>query len=703
MSLLPAPAPQPDDAPSSALLVGLTPSQRAAVTSPAETLCVLAAAGAGKTRVLTRRIAYRVEQGRAPAEHVLALTFTRKAAAELGQRMAQLGQRQAVVAGTFHSVASAQLRRWWTDRGTPAPALLERKARLLSELVSGRPGLSQAPLAELAGHIEWARARLVDPDHLEEALARSGRSVPCEPAQLAALYQRYEDEKRRRRVMDFDDILGRCADALEQDPRFAAAQRWRWRHVFVDEFQDVNPLQYRLLRAWLGDNRDLCVVGDPNQAIYGWNGADPRLLDRFPEAFPGAATVRLDDNHRSTPQIVATAASVLGPSAARLRSSRADGAIPSVQRYPTEQAEAGAVAGGLRRTHASGLGWSQMAVLVRTNAQIPVIADALRAAHIPYRLPGNGALLHHPVCQALLEDLRRRATLPLAMIVADWRGDPGGTPPTDPSDELGRQGALRAGGQAGEDDPAAVRASIIELAADFGRIEPHASPAGFAAWLVATLGKDAEVVGAEAVTVCSFHRAKGLQWRAVWVCGLERGLVPIGHAESGAAWAEERRLLYVALTRAEDVLHCTWSATRRYGGRTVPREPSPWLAAIEQTSQASGGRVVDLAEAVSRIGEAESRLAEARPLPLRRPLRRLAGADADPALVEHLEAWRQGMARASGVPAHVLLHDASLRVIAERQPATSDELLAIPGLGPVKVSRFGPAILAVLAEHRISA
>ena len=478
----------------SRLLAGLTPSQCRAVTAPSATVCVLAAAGAGKTRVLTRRVAYRVATGTARAEHVLAITFTRKAAGELRERLVDLGLVQAVTAGTFHSVALGQLRRWWADRRTPEPALLQRKGRLLSELSSGRPGLSEVTIGDLASHVEWAKARLVSPASFAAEATKARRELPTEPEAIAAVYARYEDEKRRRRLIDFDDLLVRYADALDTDSRFAAAQRWRWHHLFVDELQDVNPLQCRLLLSLLGSNEDLFVVGDPNQAIYGWNGADPDFLANFPRRWPQAEVVRLDDNHRSSPQVVAAASAALGRQASGpVRSSRPEGPFPRLLSYPSEEAEAAAVASQIRAAQTRGLRWDKMAVLARTNTQLDSLAQALRNARVPFR-----------------------AVLP--------------SEEAEPDADQSPQGGDTSG---------------------------------------------------EHVTVCSFHRAKGLQWTAVWVCGLEAGFVPIAYACTAESWAEERRLLYVALTRAERELYCSWARTRRMAnGILLQREPSPWLASL---------------------------------------------------------------------------------------------------------------------------
>ncbi|MCL6091629.1 MAG: ATP-dependent DNA helicase UvrD2 [Actinobacteria bacterium] len=628
------------------LLEGLTPMQRRAVETLSPTVCVLAGAGSGKTRVLTQRIAYRVLNGTATPEHCLALTFTKKAAGELQERLAKLAVAGPVNAVTFHSLALHQLRRWWADRRTSEPALLRSKVRLLGELAGARSGLEGAATADLAAAIEWAKARLVPPEHFAVSAQEANRELPGDPVAIGALYARYEDEKRRRRLVDFDDLLVRYYQALSADPRFAAAQSWRWAHVFVDEFQDVNPLQWRVLMGLLGGNDDLFVVGDPNQAIYGWNGADPDFLASFPRSFPDAEVVRLDDNHRSSPQVLAAATAVLGhQSAGFARSSRPDGPLPTLRCFPNDLAEAAGIASEVAQAMSSGLTWDDMAVLGRTNSQLVVVTEALARAGVPYRAPSN--------------------------IGGSTRGDVEDLEPDD-----------RTMGPRGEPD---------------------------------TMG---------AVTVCSFHRAKGLQWKAVWVCGLEAGLVPIAYATSPASLAEERRLVYVALTRAEQRLHCSWSNERRtQRGAVLRRSPSPWLPALAphcsgagQGSTAppgpynvdgAGARALTLsaqreAEApyAGFIATARSRLTGVSPRQ-KTGQNRGASSSATPAgtlAVEALRNWRRRVARASGVPPHVLLHDSTLLALARARPTSTEELLRVPGLGPVKVARFGPAILSVLRE-----
>ncbi len=527
--------------------------------------------------------------------------------------------RERLTAGTFHAVAYAQLRQYWADRGELAPQLLDRKAQLLARLVGGRPEVSTAPLAELAAEIEWASARLVSPERYPEEADAARRRPPVAPEAMAALMARYQTEKVRRRLADFDDLLARCAGALEHDPAFAAVQRWRWRHLFVDEFQDLNPLQYRLLSAWLGGQHDVCVVGDPNQAVYGWNGADAGLLTRLADRWPGTEVIHLDDNHRCTPQVVAAAAGVLGDSGGRLRSSRPDGAPAAVRQYADDTSEAHGVVSEMRLRHGSGLPWTQMAVLVRTNAQVRAFEGACRAAQIPYRLAGARALLDDADVRAAMAELGGRATESLSVVTADLARGPG--------DHAGTGGR------------AAARL-LVDLAGDYRRLESRPTVAGFLLWLGPATSRDRVDEGPPGVTLSTFHRAKGLEWRAVWVAGLEDGLVPIAHAQTSEAMEEERRILYVALTRAGDELHCSWARERVFGDRSGPphRRPPGWPASEAQDRSAEGSvppRSRPESEWRDRLAAQRDRLAGCR-----RPgsgLRDAALPGPDPGVVEALQ------------------------------------------------------------------
>jgi DNA helicase II / ATP-dependent DNA helicase PcrA len=678
------------------LLDGLDPAQRAAVTATTHPLAILAGAGSGKTRVLTRRIAHRCLSGDADPRHVLALTFTRKAAAELDHRLRAFGLRDLPAAGTFHALAYAQLRTAWAAAGTAPPVLLDRKGRVLGRILGNTKRVGPS---DLATEIEWAKSRLITPDGYPAAVARTGRAVPVDPERIAEWYRRYEADKRRRGLVDFDDLLDRCATAIERDPSFAAAQRWRFRHLFVDEFQDVNPLQERLLRAWLGDRTDLCVVGDPNQAIYAWNGADATFLRDFARHHPGAEVVELRDSYRSTPQILAVAASVLaaGGPTEPLRAHRLDGALPVVVGYRSDADEANGIARAVREHHEPGRPWSSQAVLVRTNAQAAVIETAFRRASIPYRMRGAHRFLDEPEVRDLLGRLgrlreplgttladldasvtRQRAELVEAM---DEAFDPGEGGPAPSDRELPDTAAGRR---------VAALEQVLRLGHELLTLEPATATDAFPGWLRTVLlddGPDA----ADAVTISSFHAAKGLEWDVVHLAGVEKGYVPISHARTPEARREEERLFYVAVTRAADVLRCSWARTRTFGSDPVERAPSPYLGWVR-------GATAELARAEATPPEPDTVLERSRAA--------LAAAEAPPdpavvasAIAADLRTWRSETARRAGVRPTVVLSDRALDAVARYQPRHRDDLDRVAGLGPVTRSRHGTRLLAVVADH----
>ena len=557
------------------LLEGLDDAQREAVTTRAVPLAILAGAGAGKTRVLTRRIAWQARHAHIDPGHTLAVTFTRKAAGELGDRLTRLGVRRQVAAGTFHAIALAQLRRRCEDHDRPMPKLLDRKARLLVPMLPGRGGERALLAAEVAAEIEWAKARLIGADGYQVAAEAARRDPPRPPAEIAVLFERYERERRRRGLVDFDDLITWCADALETDAEFPAAQRWRFRHLFVDEFQDANPAQFRLVRAWLGDRTDLCVVGDGDQAIYGFAGADASYLTAFGDHFRGAAVVRLGTNYRSSPQVVSAAAAVLTTSGERaaIRSSRPEGPLPVVRAYPSDEAEAEGVArdvapgapagdsGGRRRRCSTGRTRSRRCSRRRCGAK------ASRS--------GSAA------ADGSSTDRRSRSRWTRS---ASGRREQPGVPFAGQLEAL-TDSAADASEERREHVEAIGRLGRDYLAADGG----NGSLAGFLEFLQTALraGDDTGASSGDAVELLTFHRAKGLEFDTVFVVGLETGLVPIVHAETPSEKAEELRLLYVALSRAERNLHVSWAQKRTMGMRTYRRTPSPWLKPIEATVAAA--------------------------------------------------------------------------------------------------------------------
>jgi DNA helicase-2/ATP-dependent DNA helicase PcrA len=596
-----------------ALLDDLDARQREAVTSTAAPLAVLAPAGSGKTRVLTRRIAWRVREETADAKHVLGVTFTRNAATELTHRLRALGVGATVTAGTFHALALAQLRRRAAEQRREPPTVLGSKTRLLTPLLKGRAGRTLSA-ADLAAEIEWAKAAMHRPADYAAAARAAGRRLPAAAEEIADLYQRYEHAKQAKRACDFDDLLWWCADAIERDATFAAAQHWRFRHLFVDEFQDATPLQVRLLRAWLGDRPDLFVVGDVAQSIYGFAGADAASLASFSTHFPGGVTIALDHNYRSTPQIVAVSEVPLGAAAGVERAPtvavRPEGTAPVLHAYDDDDGEAMAVADACWSAFTRGMSWRDMAVLFRTNAQSSAFERALTRRGIPFRVVGAGRFTERPAVRVLLDALRaserearaRPFTDHLADLAADETlGRADGDAPTVSDDEL----------RAHRDPLLALGREY--LAADGG----PGTLAGFIAWLELATRSDAD---GEGVALLTFHRAKGLEWRVVFVTGLEAGLVPISAANTAAARAEEQRLLHVALGRAGDELHCSWAMLRTVGGRLAKREPSTWCSPLEACSAASTGRPVD---ARSALAGARAALDAAQPpQPVPRALRR---------------------------------------------------------------------------------
>ena len=369
----------------------LTMAQREAIESDEPLLCVVAGAGAGKTRVLTLRVARRVREGSIEPDRTLVTTFSRKAAEELRTRLYSLGV-SGVKAGTFHRTALGLLREHRELRGRPLPQLLPDRRRLLAEVTTGDPRRTRA----LEGEIGWAKARLVSPDGYEAEARRHRRRSGVSTEQVADAYARYEAERSRRRLLDFDDLIVACADALAGDREFADSIRWRTRHLFVDEMQDVNPAQFRLLTAMLADDPDLFVVGDPNQSVYGFNGADPTLLDRLPEILRGTRVLRLDENHRCTPQVVAVATAVLREGAAigsaadvaPPHTTRVDGPVPRVVSHATDEDEAAWAAQRAKLSRTPGRRWSSIAVLTRTNAQLARVQAAMDAARVPSVVAG---------------------------------------------------------------------------------------------------------------------------------------------------------------------------------------------------------------------------------------------------------------------------------------------------------------------------
>ncbi len=683
----------PDD-----LLAGLNERQLLATTSDGGPLVVLAGAGSGKTRVLTRRIAWRVAVGQTDPNRVLALTFTRKAAGELRHRLRSGGMRDQVVAGTFHGIALTQLRQRWTERGIKPPAILDRKFRMVAQLIGRRPRVE--PL-DVLSEMEWAFARLVAPADYENAAKLAGRTSPLPEGELGDLMERYQQEKRRRRVVDFDDLLALAIRDLKDDPDYAAAVRWRHRHLYVDEFQDVNPLQFELLRSWRGDSNDLFVVGDPNQAIYGWNGADPMLLDNFAVREPGAVVISLDDNYRSTPQILTMATAALAGKSGRLIPHRPDGAVPTLSSYPTDLGEAAGVAQRIKMSHNAGDKWADQAVLVRTNAQLVPIEQALSDAGIPVRVRGGSGPLGSKEVKDALRSLGRPGAN-LIQSLADLDSSLESVALESDSRESGSLGSTGHEPSPSQDlSPAEIErrqnlAALSRLVHEYSSLDPEPTGPGLLAWITTVQAGEVGVDG-DAVELATFHGAKGLEWKVVHVAGLEKGYMPIGYAKTGGQLAEEKRLLYVAVTRAESQLHLSWASERTFGTKAVKRQPSPYLEMMQSAINhlQRGHRPIDWKAEIVK-----SRQAASTP---KSKGRRSAKNDKNPVgdpVFDALRTWRSGRAKAANVPAYLIFSDQSLRAMAKRQPTTKGQLANISGVGPVKLERYGDDIIKMVKESQ---
>jgi len=552
------------------LLAGLTVEQRDAVTTRASPMCIIAGAGSGKTRVLTRRIAWQASHGSADPRRTLAVTFTRRAARELRARLRRLGLNDEVRAGTFHAVALAQLRRHAADSGRRPPRILENAAGLVAEL---RPKADRAAVADIVNEIGWCRARLVIPEEYPAEARAAGRRPPWGRAdRFAQLYADYESAKGRRRVLDFDDVLSRSLELMATEPKHAAAHRWLHQHVLVDEFQDINPLQFALLRSWLGPDSTLVVVGDPDQAIYGWNGADPGLIDAVGEHLPGCAVLHMRTNFRSTPEVLAAAGRLLDR--APQPAVRPPGDEPTVSVCDGSD-EAAVLARAVRHRHRPGSRWRRQAVLARTNAQLEPLRRALLRHGIPVAAPTERSLVRKPEIAALLQAWPAGASLAscVAETRRELRGLESATIRPDPTPV-----------EATPETRATVEA-FLEFADDHLSLDPDATVAAFRTALRAD---DRAVAPSDGVDLMTFHAAKGLEWPVVHIVGLEDGFVPIAHARTAPALAEERRLLHVAVTRAEQELHVLWCNRRDLGGDSVDREPSRWLEMIGSSRSADG-------------------------------------------------------------------------------------------------------------------
>jgi DNA helicase II / ATP-dependent DNA helicase PcrA len=601
------------------IFAGLNAEQRAAAEATRGPVCILAGAGTGKTTTITRRIAWQVASGAFPASAIVAVTFTDKAAGELRSRLAALGV-EGMRASTFHSAALALLHRF----GEPPGRILATKALTLRRIGNGLPAPYKfRPAGDLATEIEWAKNRRLTPETYLDGL---GDHEPPIPPDLAyRVFREYERRKAETGELDFEDLLGRAVRLLEEDDQAIETVRGRWRAFTVDEYQDVNLLQQTLLDLWLGDRDDVCVVGDDYQSIYGFTGASAEWLLGLPRRFPHTHVVRLEQNYRSTPQVLALANRLvpkLGGSAKTLRATLADGPEPDVR--PNAD-----IVARIQELARAGVALEQQAVLVRTNARTTEFEEAFHDAGIPFQ---GASLLDRDAARQLLKVIRDsdspavEATVRRTAEAQGWL--------VSPPEKLGDREQTRQ----------ADLGRLVRLAEGF-----EGTLSEFAAGLRERFGASA----GRGVHLLTLHRAKGLEFEAVYLPRVEEGELPIRRGDVD----DERRLLYVGLTRAKRYLTVTWSG-----------KPSRFLTECDLVARGD-------------------QVAAVRKAPL----------EATPAVLA-LKEWRLARARAEEVPAYVVFNDRTLAELVTRAPRTIAELAAVPGIGPAKLERFGSELLATLAK-----
>lgn len=690
-----------------AVLDALDPEQREVAAHPSGPMCVLAGAGTGKTRAITHRIAYGVLSGVYQPQRVLAVTFTARAAGEMRTRLRDLGV-GGVQARTFHAAALRQLHYFWPQAvGGAAPEVMPHKASAVAEAASRlRIRLDGPAVRDLSSEIEWSKVSMLTPESYAHAAAQQRREAPAglDPTAMARLIASYEDVKSDRGVIDFEDVLLLTVGVLREHEEIARVVRGQYRHFVVDEYQDVNRLQQTLLELWLGDRKDLCVVGDPAQTIYSFTGASPEHLLRFRSRHPDARVVELVRNYRSTPQVVRLANLVLsGPGGSRrsgsveLRAQRPDGPDPELvvaENDPDEAARAAArIEGLLEQGHPA----SEVAVLFRTNGQSEGIESALAERGIPYLVRGGDRFFS-----------RREVRDAIVLLRGAARSDDGSQPLPDVVRDVllgaGWSRVTPTAGGAARDRWQSLDA-LAQLADQTAARDPEAHLPAFVDELEQR-ATEQNAPTVQGVTLASFHAAKGLEWDTVLLVGCSDGLLPITMADTPEAVEEERRLLYVGVTRARERLVLSYASARTPGAKAT-RRPSRFL---DGTADVLGDGARSQPKTRKRVkagakGAAPLRstcrvcdgdLATAK----ERTIGRCAACPPtmDEQLFEALRAWRLETAKEADVPAYVVFTDATLTAVAERVPRNTGELAQITGVGPAKLERWGDAVLAVLRE-----
>ena len=675
----------------------LDEDQRVAAEAPRGPVCILAGAGTGKTRTITYRIANLIDRGQVAPNRVLAVTFTKRAAGEMRDRLTAMGI-GGVQARTFHSAAMRQLQYFWPQIAGDLPwRVLDNKFPIVARATRAA-GLDTGKemVRDLLSEIEWAKSSVIGPEDYVQRIADSPRTPPADAQKVAQVYRFYEEAKTSPEGMliDYDDLLIHVAGALENAPAVAEEFRAQYQSFVVDEYQDVTPLQQRVLEAWLGTRDDLTVVGDANQTIYSFTGATPDYLLNFSRTYEHATVVKLQRDYRSTVEITDLANTVIGKASGRIAGTRLElqgmrghGPAPQFNGYDDEPAEARAVAQKVRKLLNDGVPAREIAILYRINAQSAAFEAALADEGIVYQVRGGeGFFQRAEIREAFAQLLRasKRTDLPDDPVrIARAALAPLGLTPEEPEGAKARERWQSL-------------SALVDLIEEIVRTREASTMAE----VLGSLRRRAEAKqppAVDGVTLASLHAAKGLEWDAVFLVGLVEKTLPISHALKAGdeQIEEERRLFYVGVTRAREHLHMSWSLARQEGGhksRTRSRfldglvpelevEKSPQRLKRAKRCRVCGNQLGTPAEkSLGRHEECEPNF--------------------DEAVYAALKRWRLDVSRTAGQPAFVVFTDATLMSIAEAMPADERELLGVSGVGPVKVDNYGAGVLEVLGQFR---
>jgi DNA helicase-2/ATP-dependent DNA helicase PcrA len=530
------------------ILAALDNDQRAVALATRGPVCVIAGAGTGKTRAITHRIAYAAAIGTMDPQKVLALTFTSRAAGEMRTRLRSLGV-PTVAARTIHSAALKQLIYFWpTVFGGRVPELMTAKAGFIGEAIN-RAGLSSELRAtsrelmrDIASEIEWAKVSQVAPEDFATEIDKRVQKPRVSADKLAKVYAAYESVKKQELAIDFEDVLLLTAAMIEEERIVRERVQDQYRYFTIDEYQDISPIQQRLINSWLGSRQDICVVGDPAQTIYSFAGATPVFLNSFTRRFPEAEVIRLSTGYRSTPEITFAANSLLrhGAMGQELVALNDHGTKPSVDGYANEDAEIAGVLAEITALLQSGTQAQEIAILARTNNQLKGVERSMNKLGLPYQVRSTERFFDRQDVRDFLKEVRRASVLPAEGV--SW------------IDELRTIAQPFLTGES-IDGIAALLHLARELDVDAGF-----SPKTLRGYLreIEDRVQQNNPPTMPVVTLATLHAAKGLEWERVFLIGASEGILPLESGVTGQSDAvidEERRLFYVGMTRAKVDLH----------------------------------------------------------------------------------------------------------------------------------------------------